>query len=593
VGDLPVEYQKLAAARRGTAARLERSRQVVWWGRLLASAGLAVALALVSDGKAHPAWLAAPVGGLLLSLWAEGALGQRRDRALRAAAFHEAGLARLDGAWGRPDFTGEEFASPSHPYALDLDVVGERSLFTRISLARTRPGAATLAGWLLAPAAPGVIRARQEAVAELRHRLDLREALALAGRPGASQVDVEELVAWGNGPPLLPWPWLRLPLTLLAGAVVATAVGALALGWGIAPLAVALACAALAHLALRRRIALVTAGVLKPSQQLSTLAEVMALLEGGTFTAPELQRLQRLLLEGGRASRRIARLDGLVERLLSMRMELVAAVGYALLWPARHGLALEAWRAGCGKRLWSWLAAAGELEALCSLASHAAEHPADPFPELVKEGPLLDAEGLGHPLLPEGRCVLNDVRLDRGGTALLLLSGSNMSGKSTLIRAVGTNAVLALAGAPVRARRLRLSPLAIGASVRVHDSVLDGESRFFAEILRLRDVVRLTEGGPPVLFLLDEILQGTNSHDRLAGAEAVLTALVGRGAIGLCSTHDLALARIADGLAGRAANAHFGDALADGKLHFDYKLRSGVVQHSNALELMRMVGLPG
>jgi DNA mismatch repair ATPase MutS len=174
---------------------------------------------------------------------------------------------------------------------------------------------------------------------------------------------------------------------------------------------------------------------------------------------------------------------------------------------------------------------------------------------------------------------------------VLIVSGSNMSGKSTLLRTVGTNAVLALAGAPVRARRLLLSPLQVGASIRVQDSLQAGASRFYAEITRLRQIVELTKGPLAVLFLLDEILHGTNSHDRRIGAEGVVRGLIERGAIGLVTTHDLALTRIVDELGSRAANVHFEDHLEAGKMSFDYLLRPGVLQRSNALELMRSVGL--
>jgi DNA mismatch repair ATPase MutS len=199
-------------------------------------------------------------------------------------------------------------------------------------------------------------------------------------------------------------------------------------------------------------------------------------------------------------------------------------------------------------------------------------------------------EVLGHPLIPESRNVRTDLRLS-DEPRVLVVSGSNMSGKSTLLRTAGVNVVLALAGAPVRARRLRLSPLQVGASIHIQDSLQAGASRFYAEIKRLRQIVDLTHGSVPVLFLLDEILHGTNSHDRRIGAEGVVRGLLDRGAIGLVTTHDLALARVAEELAPLAANVHFEDRLEDGKMTFDYRLRPGVVQRSNALELMRSVGL--
>jgi DNA mismatch repair ATPase MutS len=178
-----------------------------------------------------------------------------------------------------------------------------------------------------------------------------------------------------------------------------------------------------------------------------------------------------------------------------------------------------------------------------------------------------------------------------GETRVLLVSGSNMSGKSTLMRAVGINTVLAMAGAPVRAQRMQLTPLRVGASILVNDSLLEGSSRFYAEITRLSNICILAEERPPVLFLLDELLQGTNSRDRLIGAEGVVSALVESGAIGLISTHDLALTNIATVAKGRLRNVHLQDEIVDGKMRFDFLLRDGVVPKSNGIELMRLIGL--
>ncbi|HEX8128166.1 MAG TPA: hypothetical protein VF527_03625, partial [Pyrinomonadaceae bacterium] len=261
-----------------------------------------------------------------------------------------------------------------------------------------------------------------------------------------------------------------------------------------------------------------------------------------------------------------------------------------LLWPLQFAIAIERWRQSSGTAVARWLAAVGELEALGSLAGYSYEHPDDPFPELLEGEARFEGEALGHPLIPEARSVRTDLRLS-DDLRVLIVSGSNMSGKSTLLRTLGTNTVLALAGAPVRARALSLSPLQVGASIRVQDSLQAGASRFYAEITRLRQIVELTEGALPVLFLLDEILHGTNSHDRRIGAEGVVRGLIERRAIGLITTHDLALARIAEELAPRAANVHFEDHLEGGKMTFDYLLRPGTVQRSNALELMRSVGL--
>jgi DNA mismatch repair ATPase MutS len=251
---------------------------------------------------------------------------------------------------------------------------------------------------------------------------------------------------------------------------------------------------------------------------------------------------------------------------------------------------VENWQRHSGPAVRRWLTATGEIEALCAFAGHAFDHPGDPFPEFIEGSVSIHAEGICHPLLPAENAIRNDVYLGRA-PQVLMVSGSNMSGKSTLLRTVGANAVLAQAGAPVRARRLRLTPLAVGASIKLSDSLQGGVSRFYAEILRIRQILTLTSGALPVLFLIDEFLAGTNSHDRRIGAGALVRGLVERGAIGLVTTHDLALVDIVEALGDRAANVHFEDRVEDGKILFDYVMRPGVVRKSNALELMRSVGL--
>ncbi|MFY9977599.1 MAG: mismatch repair protein, partial [Candidatus Sulfotelmatobacter sp.] len=261
-----------------------------------------------------------------------------------------------------------------------------------------------------------------------------------------------------------------------------------------------------------------------------------------------------------------------------------------LMYSVQVAFAAERWRQAHGLSTRSWLEAVGEIEALLCLAAYSFEHPADPFPEFVEGAAYFEGEELGHPLVPAATCVRNSVKIG-GEVSVLLVSGSNMSGKSTQLRAVGTNVVLAMAGAPVRARRLRLTPLQVGASIRVNDSLQEGSSRFYAEITRLRKIFDLAGSQPALICLLDELLQGTNSNDRRIGAEGVVRALANRGAIGLVSTHDLALTGIGGSLDGRVRNVHFQDELTGGKLKFDYILRDGVVTKSNGLELMRSIGL--
>ena len=585
------EYERRAGARREAAARLMIKYRRVGVLRL---ASLVAGLALVwaaFDGALAWWWLLLPAVGFAAAAEAQSRVTRARRRCERAAALYERGLARLDDRWAGEGETGERFLKPSHLYAEDLDLFGRGSLFELLSTARTRYGEETLAGWLLAPSAAGVVRARQAAVAELRPRLDLREDLALLGegvRPGGDGATA--LAAWAAS---APWHAPR-SVRAAAAALALLAVLGVALwiaGFGLIPLLVAVVLGRIFLFPLRAHVARVVGAVDEPGHELALLSEVLGRLERERFTSPRLVELRAALdVEGLPPSAQIARLNRLIDLLDARRNMIFAPFAGVLLWQLQFALAVERWRQASGPAVARWLAAAGEIEALSSLASYAYEHPDDPFPEIVEGEACFEGEGLGHPLIPEGRNVRTDLRLS-GELRVLIVSGSNMSGKSTLLRTVGTNAALALAGAPVRARRLRLTPVEVGASIRVQDSLQAGASRFYAEITRLREIVRATGGALPVLFLLDEILHGTNSNDRRVGAEGVVRGLIGRGAIGLVTTHDLALARIAEELAPRAANVHFEDHLEAGKMTFDYRLRPGVVERSNALELMRSVGL--
>jgi DNA mismatch repair ATPase MutS len=345
----------------------------------------------------------------------------------------------------------------------------------------------------------------------------------------------------------------------------------------------------------RRQIQHILHAIETPEHHLALLAALLERVERERFTSVRLAALQQALItDGVPPSRRIAQLRSIVSWLDSTHNLMFAPIAYVLLVRPQLAVAINRWHRAYGPAVGEWLRAVGELEALAAIATCAYEHPDDPFPTIVPGMPLFDAAALAHPLLPAAVSVPNDVSLggpERSAPQVLVVSGSNMSGKSTLLRAVGVNVVLALAGAPVRAKSLRLSPLAIGATLRIEDSLQEGHSRFYTEILRIRSIVDLASGESPVLFLLDEILHGTNSYDRRIGAEAIVRALVGRGAIGLVTTHDLALTELTTALGSAAANVHFEDRIEGGAMVFDYKMRPGVVERSNALALMRAVGL--
>jgi hypothetical protein len=589
---LRVRHEDRLAYWRSLAATASERGEWALWARGLASVALAAALVLASQVGLHGGFVAL-AGAALVASYAANRVYERRHRnAERAVAFHAAGLDRLDGGVGAPHFDGEELLPPGHPWACQLDLTGPRSLFARLCSARTRTGASTLLDWLLHPSDPASIASRRAAVEALRGRLDLREAWAIAGPAQVPHADPGAVTAWASEPGQMPGAWLGHLLRLVAAAVVIAPLGA-ALGWWPWLLvAGTLALAGLIHVALHASVGPILASAQVTLGSSAPIGPLLALLERQSFSAPALASLVARLREDGAASKRLVRLETSFSRIDSLRHELVAMYGYALLWPAREAHAIEQWRLRHGAQLAGWLEALGEFEALLSIAGYADEHPEHTFADILAAGPpSIEAEGLGHPLLPPARGVGNDLQLGKGGPRLVLLSGANMAGKSTWLRSIGLAVAMAQAGVPVRARRLRLTPLSLGVSIDGGDSLLDGESRFMAELHRLRTIYTLAAEATPTLFLVDELLSGTNPQDRIVGAGALLEGLLSRGAIGLCSTHDLELTRLADRPDAGAANAHFASELAGGRLSFDYRLRPGVVGRSNALDLMRSVGL--
>jgi len=600
-------YTALHKERRASIIVSEgRQHRLGYWRLgMVGAAGALVWLAL-SASRITILWTLIPAAAFVALMVAHASLTRQLERKRRAARFFERGLARLDGTWPGTGSTGDTYLDLAHPYAQDLDLFGIGSLFELLCAARTRAGEQTLARWLLEPADPAVARSRQQAVTELRPRLDLRERLAVLAEDARTGVDADSLAGWGEAPPRLGGRGLRFALwacTLLGIGGAAAGIALLLNLTGAAVLAgstwLLLRDLFLATLAINgwfyyrqhQSVAEVVAAVDRAGHELGLISEVLVLIEREQFQAPLLVSLRgSLAAEGAPPSRRLAQLKRLIEYLDSRDNVFVRMAEIFILWTPHLAARVEQWRRRSGPAVRRWLAAVGEIEALASLASHAFEHPQDPFPEFTEESPLLEAVEIGHPLIPESKLVRNSVSLG-GDLRLLVVSGSNMSGKSTLLRTLGVNVVLAQAGAPVRAARLRLSPLAVGASIRVNDSLQGGISRFYAEILRLRQILDQTAGTRPVLFLIDEFLHGTNSHDRRIGAEALVRGLVERGAMGLITTHDLALAGIADTLGERARNVHFEDRIEDGKIHFDFLLQPGVVRKSNAIELMRSVGL--
>jgi len=599
-------YSQLLDKRRLDLAARDQQHRVFGYLQLAAVVSALAAVGLALFHKLSIFWVFAPAAAFATLFIIHERLLRVAEQRRRSIRYFERALDRLEGKWAGQGEAGDRFLDPAHPYARDLDLFGKGSLFELLCTARTQVGVETLAEWLLYPADPDTVRSRQLAVDDLRSQVDWREELAVVADEARSGVHATALAAWGEAAPLLASRRLRILTTALALLGVPGLVAFLAYSLymlGIVHLSERMAVLSRDFFVLvlfingtflfkqRRRVDLVVAAAEEAAHELKLLSEVLLRIERQSFRAPLLIALRASLdVEGEPISKRLKRLSRLIDHLDDREHLLIRLIEPFLLWTLRWATLVDEWRRHSGPAVRRWLASTGEIEALCSLASHAFEHPADPFPEFRSESPWLEAEAIGHPLLDENRVVRNDVRIGRA-LRLLVVSGSNMSGKSTLLRTLGVNTVLAQAGAPVRAKRLMLSPLAVGASIRIIDSLQGGISRFYAEILRIRQILDLTGGPLPVLFLVDEFLHGTNSHDRRIGAEALARGLVDRGAIGLITTHDLALADIVEVLGPQAANVHFEDHLDDGHMTFDYRMRPGIVRKSNAIELMRSVGL--
>ena len=582
----------------------EQSRQLqrrhVWTGNtrvVLFGAILVLCWTIGKSGRPSVYWLIAAIVAFIVLVVLHRRILRAKSIAERASDLYKRGIARIEDRWSGVGDTGEAFATPDHVYAEDLDIFGPGSLFQLLCTARSRMGKMRLAKWLETQAGSAEILDRQSAITELRKKLDLRDDLLLAGNSDNIDANPEKLKHWSETQVDLNywtwWPSIAV-LTLTNLACLAYPVYAIARHkealW--TPFLLSLVVNGTVLSWVRHRLQSLFAGLDQACHNLKELAALLRRVEDEEFTTGRLKALrEKLFASGLTASECIRRLGTLCDLEDSRHNQFVRLLELPILYSLHVACALQRWRRKYAAHVAHWIDAVGDLEALACFATYSFEHPEDPFPEISanQKGPFFEGESLGHPLLPGRDCVRNNVTLG-GNRQVLLVSGSNMSGKSTLLRAVGVNAVLAMAGSAVRVRALRITPLTVGASMRISDSLQKGVSHFYAEINRVRRVVELS-GQAPLLFLLDEILQGTNSHDRRVGAEGVLRTLLENAAIGLVTTHDLALTSLAEIFPHKIANVHFQERLESGKLSFDYQLRAGIVTTSNGLELMKSIGL--
>jgi hypothetical protein len=594
VPDPSAEYSKrLDARQKLIAAKNAIHFRVGYWKLATIAVGLVMLWATLARHLFTAYFLFVPAAiYLALALFHEKTI-RDRTHAETSAAFYERGIARIDDRWSGSGETGERFRDPKHIYAEDLDLFVRGGLFQLLNTARLPMGENRLAQWLLVPSPTPEIIERHELVGALREKLDLREDLAVTGEDLRASLNPESLTGWSETTSMLPSGAMRTVAVLLSLCMIA------ALWYSFAklnylPVLIVLLIEAGIMRWLWTRANEVVSSLTGNAEGLILFSKILQRMEDEQYSSPHLQNhIAKLKTSDNSASRAILHLARIVNWTNGRESLIGKLAELPFLYTIQSGLAAEAWRRRWGPQMRNWIEVVSEMEALLSLASYSFEHPADPFPEFLAQETtqaFFDGTELGHPLIPAAKCVRNSIRLDQS-QRLVLISGSNMSGKSTFLRTVGINTVMAMAGAPVRATSLRLTPLAIGTRIRSTDSLQEGRSSFFTEILQIRQVFELTHAPMPLLFLFDELLEGTNSNDRRIGSEGLLRALLKHGAIGIVTTHDLALTEVADPLGGEVRNKHFQDHVEDGKMRFDYKLQDGIVAKSNALALMRLIGL--
>lgn len=625
------EQRQAELSRRGAALDAkERTLSLLRGVTFLGGIALAV-LAGMRSSTALWVGASATFSAFLAAVVAHAILITRKAEIDQRLSLVAAGLARIRDEYSDFPEKGERFTPEQHPYSKDLDVFGHRSLFQLLSTAETVAGRAALAAWLLTGASVKTVAERQAAVRELAGRPELREDMAVLAHEARAKLPPDALFAWGEAKSV----WgddgsvqLALAARFLAPLTVTLAILGWTLGAAMGPARHAWIVTLVVQLVVALRTGAMTERALAAAssreEPLGRFAPLFARIEGTSFEAPLLERCRAALLpakdETASASQAMSRLQTILGFADLRHAGIVhLLINLFTLWDVWCAVSIERWRARHGKRIRVWIEALSTLEALASLAAFAYEHPDYAYPEVSDGAPRFAAKHLAHPLLPRAKRVANSVAFgvedgetsgvraaseldETSGVRLpaalapcpqaLLITGSNMSGKSTLLRSVGTNAVLALAGAPVCASELSMTTLDVRTSMRITDSLEQGVSHFYAELSRLKEITVAADAGSPVMFLLDEILHGTNSRERQIGAKAVVKHLLAKGAIGAVSSHDLGLAALEEETTGTVRNAHFEEHVEDGKMAFDYRLKTGVVTTTNALRLMRVVGLP-
>lgn len=508
--------------------------------------------------------------------------------------------------------TGAEFLNPDHAYALDLDIFGPYSLFQFLNRTTTEAGKIQLADWLLQPAERVLILERQKAVAELAPKIDWRQQFQAAGMPFVNpKSSYFQLVKWIDAlPDLLPQRTRYLTVAILLG-ITAT----LTVAFGIRhlllflfesrPFPVMYLLLMLISLIINKQVIKklrpVTERTLSDLQYnvdlLAASESLISRIETAGFDSELLVNWQSVFrINGYSAIKQIRRLRRTMEifqqrgsRQMIGKNDFYGIFNAIWLLDIYLILATEKWKAANGSRLKEWSTAIGNFESISSLAGYACANPDFVFPEILGTGYQISFKSLGHPLLKEEHRICNDFELLQKGS-VVIVTGSNMAGKSTFLRTVGCNLVLAMAGAPCCAVSGRVSPMALFTSMRTQDNLQEGISSFYAELKRIEHLLHLIASGQPVFFLLDEMFKGTNSEDRYKGGVSLIRQLSLLNAFGIISTHDLNLAKVASQRL-PIRNYSFNSELKDEKIIFNYKLTEGLCTDFNASTLMKKSGI--
>jgi hypothetical protein len=487
---------------------------------------------------------------------------------------------------------GHEFIDRDHPNSYDLDLFGHASIFQFINRTTSMPGARLLAGWLSFPADIQEIKSRQEAVQELNPEIEWRQRFMTLGHFNRQAINNPgELLSWTQSENLFrKVKRLRLTASGLSGFSLCIIIMVI-IAWPASTLMVIALINAIFYFRQGKKISVIHQQVSKSAGLIQTYAEMISSIEEKQFKTEKLNSLQQIFNTDPTASESIKILSNLVTR-LDTRLNILVSIPLNLFffWDIHYCLSLEKWKDRHADEITHWFTAMAEFEVLNSIANIAFNNPGWVMPKIVPGFFTFRAENMGHMLIPRERRVLNSLSIEKENS-ILIVTGSNMSGKSTFLRTCGVNAVIALAGGPVCATSFTLSHVQIHSSMRISDSLEDNTSSFYAELMRLANIIHHAERDPRVFLLLDEILRGTNSNDRYTGSVALIRQLSDYGTVAIVATHDLKLAEMENAIPGHIENYHFDVKVEGEELYFDYKLTPGICTSLNASILMKKMGI--